>query len=517
MSVLRSHGGQHHIQSHMALPGIRRIVHSQAAHPHSAHKSFDATSSRVDISASLNTERSEQKESTDEVLERWRVSGKKCLSSSTFGVCYEAFNVAISTLSALQCIYLTYIRVDTDGGRMQMDLAVRTNAALVSVFAGDWLLNLFLADNRVTYLASFFSVVDLVTVGCTCTILSTRQLPVLTSASTSSDCALYGVHVLSNVRILRALRLWKPFVCIEDAVTRYLAQTCLCGLVFILFFAAIEEMLERHTSGHAFHTWMYYVWVTVATVGYGDITPQTLLGRTTSMIMIGVAVVSVPKVTNELIEKMNLQSVYMRASYVPRSRNSKHVVICGDLGSTALKTLFEELFHDDHDNHDLDVVLLLPLPPTVETILLLRAPQYAIAATYLQGSALIENDLRRAKTEAAESVFIMTNKFSSNPDEDDARSILLNLSIKRYLPSLRRTRMQFCTQLIRPENRRLLSKNDVHDLEERDLVVCLNEIKMGTMAKVVVCRGANTLIMNLVTSFSNAQFKDRDGSPLWLR
>ncbi len=34
-------------------------------------------------------------------------------------------------------------------------------------------------------------------------------------------------------------------------------------------------------------------------------------------------------------------------------------------------------------------------------------------------------------------------------------------------------------------------------------MVCLNEIKMGAMAKAVMYPGSNTLLMNLVSSFSD--------------
>lgn len=356
---------------------------------------------------------------------------------------------------------------------------------------------------------SFYSLVDVITV--VCTILTRAQNPpILRRASPVQDIVMYIVYACSNVRILRALKLGKESVIFEDAVARYLAEISLNVIVFLLFFAALVEFLERETYSYEFHTWIYYVWVTLSTVGYGDITPHTVAGRTAAMVMIGFAVISVPKVTNELIEKMSLQSVYMRATYVPKSRSSKHVLICGDLASTSLRNFFEELFHEDHENTDLSAVILLPNPPTVETILLMREPQYLFSSVFLEGSALVESDLKRAKAETARAIFIMSNKFSANPDEEDAKSILLNLSIKRYLSSRLRQDMLYCTQLIRPENRRHLSKNDANELDENDLVVCLNEIKMGAMAKAVVCPGANTLIMNLVTSFSDSGLSGDD-------
>ena len=36
--------------------------------------------------------------------------------------------------------------------------------------------------------------------------------------------------------------------------------------------AAVMQFLEHTALPYPFHTWMYYIWVTTATVGYGDIT-----------------------------------------------------------------------------------------------------------------------------------------------------------------------------------------------------------------------------------------------------
>jgi potassium large conductance calcium-activated channel subfamily M alpha protein 1 len=321
--------------------------------------------------------------------------------------------------------------------------------------------------------------------------------------NTLQEILLYAIFGCLRVRILRALRFQSKFVSIKDAVDRFLAEIALYATVVLLFFTSMIQFLESETLPFPFHTWLYYVWVTVATVGYGDITPHTVTGRFAAMGMIAFALISVPKVTNELIDKMSLQSVYMRAVYTPKSRNSKHIVICGDLSSTSLKDFFGELFHEDHENVDLSAVILLPQAPTVELILLMRDPQFFLSINYLEGSALVETDLRRAKAETAQAMFIMSNKFSGNSDEEDAKSILLNLSIKRYVAAFNRPSMLYCMQLIRPENRRHLAEDEVTGLKDNDLVVCLNEIKMGAMAKAVMYPGANTLLMNLVSSFSD--------------
>ena len=231
----------------------------------------------------------------------------------------------------------------------------------------------------------------------------------------------------------------------------------------------------------------YYMLVTVTTVGYGDITPKTDLGRFAAMAMICFAIITVPKMTNELIEMMSLQSVYARAVYMPSSRKSTHVLICGDLKSSSLREFFEELFHEDHDIQNLHAVILQPEAPSYEMMSILKDPAYSLTVTYLEGNTLNEKDLKRALAEHATAIFIMTNKFSADPDEEDAKTILQQFSIQRYLRinSTNASNALFCLQLIRPENKRHLVAA-TEGADSSDLVACLNEIKMGVIAKAVM-------------------------------
>jgi hypothetical protein len=124
------------------------------------------------------------------------------------------------------------------------------------------------------------------------------------------------------------------------------------------------QYLESHIQTLPFHTWLYYIVVTTSTVGYGDITPEGALGRFMAMFIIIFAITFVPQQTNILIEKMNRSSVWTRAVYTLRG-NQKHVLICGDLKSTSLTEFFRELFHEDHENMNLNAVILQPgIPPS---------------------------------------------------------------------------------------------------------------------------------------------------------
>ena len=46
-----------------------------------------------------------------------------------------------------------------------------------------------------------------------------------------------------------------------------------------------------------FHTWTYFILVTICTVGYGDISPKTTEGRIFDMAIIITAIIVVPQVS----------------------------------------------------------------------------------------------------------------------------------------------------------------------------------------------------------------------------
>lgn len=120
---------------------------------------------------------------------------------------------------------------------------------------------------------------------------------------------------------------------------------------------SVIMFLENDAQPYQFHTWMYFMVITTATVGYGDISPSTVVGRFAIMIMIAISIVTVPKMTNDLVKIMSTTSVYRRRFYKAKEF-TRHVIVCGSLNSLSTIEFFNEFFHPDHNSGNLNVVVL---------------------------------------------------------------------------------------------------------------------------------------------------------------
>ena len=56
---------------------------------------------------------------------------------------------------------------------------------------------------------------------------------------------------------------------------------------------------------------------------------------------------------------------------------------------------------------------------------------------FLQGSVMNTNDLMRAKTDLADGVLVIANKYCADPDAEDAANIMRVISIKNFCDEIR--------------------------------------------------------------------------------
>ena len=289
-------------------------------------------------------------------------------------------------------------------------------------------------------------------------------------------------------------------------------------LTLISFTAAILEAVEnpyRESNGivpTTLHEQVYFVVVTLSTVGYGDVIPVSELGRICVMLFILFALVIIPKQTNELIRLLGMQSFYARAIYKANAE-MPHILISGYVSVAALKNFCVELFHPDHGSQDKNAIILQQNNPSVEMINFMHQPQYELHLTYLQGNPLSDKDLRRAAATKGRACVLLTNKYTADSYSADHKNILTGLAIKKYVHHYTGgSNIRLIMQLIKPD-----SKNHFYsslNMKSNDQLIVIEEIKMNLLAKSCLSPGIISMLSNLTASVGD---NDHEEDKEWLK
>jgi voltage-gated potassium channel len=91
----------------------------------------------------------------------------------------------------------------------------------------------------------------------------------------------------------------------------HLGRFLLAAAVFVLNGAVIVYLFERHAPGSNIHTLGEAVWwafVTVTTVGYGDFYPVTTFGRITACFIMGTGLLTLAVVTAQVASSFVAQA-----------------------------------------------------------------------------------------------------------------------------------------------------------------------------------------------------------------
>lgn len=176
---------------------------------------------------------------------------------------------------------------------------IRYGAGLTSVewfftilFTLEYLLRLWCIGRPLRYATSFFGVVDLLAV-----------LPTYLSLLLPGSQYLLVIRILRVLRIFRVLKLMQ-FTREGQVMIRALRAAFHKIIVFfatvitlVVIFGSVMYIIEGEAHGFtSIPRSIYWAIVTMTTVGYGDISPQTALGQTISalIMLIGFTIIAVP-------------------------------------------------------------------------------------------------------------------------------------------------------------------------------------------------------------------------------
>ncbi|XP_068460712.1 potassium channel subfamily T member 1-like isoform X3 [Clinocottus analis] len=260
----------------------------------------------------------------------------------------------------------------------------------------------------------------------------------------------------------------------------------ICTLLCLVFTGACGiQHLERAGAHLSLFDAFYFCIVTFSTVGYGDVTPQIWPSQLLVVILICVALVVLPLQFEELaylwMESQKLGGNYSRH----RAQTEKHVVLCVSSLKIDLLMDFLNEFYAHPRLQDYYVVILCPTEIDIQVRRILQIPLWSQRVIYLQGSALKDQDLMRAKMDDAEACFILSSRNEVDRTAADHQTILRAWAAKDFAPNC-----PLYVQILKPENK--------FHVKFADHVVCEEEFKYAMLALNCVCPATSTLVTLLV-------------------
>ncbi|XP_077188820.1 potassium channel subfamily T member 2 isoform X2 [Paroedura picta] len=251
--------------------------------------------------------------------------------------------------------------------------------------------------------------------------------------------------------------------------------TCICGI----------QHLERAGNKLTLFDSLYFCIVTFSTVGFGDVTPKIWPSKLLVVIMICVALVVLPIQFEQLaylwMERQKSGGNYSRH----RAQTEKHVVLCVSSLKIDLLMDFLNEFYAHPRLQDYYVVILCPTEMDAQVRRVLQIPMWSQRVIYLQGSALKDQDLLRAKMDDAEACFILSSRCEVDRTAADHQTILRAWAVKDFAPNC-----PLYVQILKPENK--------FHIKFADHVVCEEEFKYAMLALNCICPATSTLITLLV-------------------
>ena len=297
------------------------------------------------------------------------------------------------------------------------------------------------------------------------------------------------IQIITVLQFTRLLRSQNALDLIQLFIYFLVLWLSSSGILYVIEAGGDFWREVSNASPHSVLTYIYLTMVTMSTVGYGDVSPVTDLGKGFMIVFIIGGLAFFAAILPELVDLITRYYASSQYARFDTSRVPRHVIVCGHVTATSAEDFLKDFLHPDRGDKQTHVLFLHPERPDQDLKNVLRT--YYTRVQFLLGSVLKARDLNKAKILNSSAIFIIANKHTENPKDEDHANMLRVVSVKNTTD-----KVPVIIQLVHSFSKSKVTKLQGWSLR-RDIVVSINELKLGLLGLSCLCPGLSTLVGNL--------------------
>lgn len=258
-----------------------------------------------------------------------------------------------------------------------------------------------------------------------------------------------------------------------------------------LIFGTLYYFAERNVNDGL--TWLDSIWwamVTMTTVGYGDYSAQTLLGRfiiSYPCMLLGIGIIGY--LVGTVAESM-LDSVSKKKRGLMQIKIKEHIIICNYPHLEKIVRLIGELRRSFHYKN-------CPIVLVADSIEEMPEELKKLEVQFVQGDPVREDILVRANITEAKGVFILAND-SGNPKSDE-KTFAIGTIIEMIEREIHRP-IRTVVEMVSKDNMKMMQRSRV------DGIVSSDGIMDGLLVQEFLNPGVHDIVHQILTNSEGSQF-----------
>lgn len=264
--------------------------------------------------------------------------------------------------------------------------------------------------------------------------------------------ALRGLRALRLLRLLRGVKFFRYSSPLQSLLRAFQENAFLYAVTFSFVLTVVVlggtsvTLIERATNPdiHTLSDGIWWALVTLTTVGFGDITPVTTLGRIVGGVLMIVGMFTLALFAGVVGTTLLRSLLSLREDQFRMSSYTNHIVVCGYEPSANL--LLEAVKAETNIRTSPVLVFAqgerpMDLPPEF---------------IWINGDATREAELDKVHLTRARAVLLVGSR-SVTPQQADARTVLVSFTIRAWLKKhpaahVRRRPLYVVAEILDPEN-----------------------------------------------------------------